>query len=298
MLAATLRTIPEGTLAPGQINLAQGFYISPKLDGIRALTFPHGQVLSRTLKPIQNRTIHSYMARHFPPYLDGELIVPNAPFSDTSSLIMSRDTPALNWEYHVFDWHGDTTIPYAHRLALLQQKISSLPQNILQHIHITPQYLVHDEASLLSLEQSYLAQNHEGAMLRLHTAPYKYGRSTLRQAYLLKLKRFIDSEAIVLSTTQLFSNSNSPELNELGYTQRSSHLENLIPQPLMGALTVRALNGPYKDTTFNIGTGFTEAQRQAMHLSPPIGRIITFTYQACGSKDVPRIPVFKAFRED
>jgi hypothetical protein len=58
----------------------------------------------------------------------------------------------------------------------------------------------------------------------------------------------------------------------------------------------------YSGVAFRIGTGFTDAQRAelwAMHNAGKlVGKIGTYKFFAGGSKDKPRFPVWKSFRED
>ena len=56
---------------------------------------------------------------------------------------------------------------------------------------------------LIDYEQGAVEDGYEGVMLRDPSAPYKYGRSTVRKGYLLKLKRFEDSEAEVIDIVGL-----------------------------------------------------------------------------------------------
>jgi DNA ligase 1 len=59
----------------------------------------------------------------------------------------------------------------------------------------------------------------------------------------------------------------------------------------MGALHVQLANG----MTFHVGTGFTDAQREA---PPPVGSTITFRYQELTDRGVPRFPSFVRLRND
>jgi DNA ligase-1 len=47
---------------------------------------------------------------------------------------------------------------------------------------------------------------------------------------------------------------------------------------------------------FEIGTGFTEADRRELWVAPPIGNLVKYKYFAYGVKDKPRHPVFLGFR--
>ena len=61
---------------PDLDNLQYPVYVTPKLDGIRCL-FKGGVALSRTLKPIPNKSIQAWAKKHAKILegMDGELIV-------------------------------------------------------------------------------------------------------------------------------------------------------------------------------------------------------------------------------
>jgi DNA ligase-1 len=136
-------------------------------------------------------------------------------------------------------------------------------------------------------------------MIRDPNGPYKAGRSTLKEGYLLKLKRFVDAEAEVVGYQELFHNANEATTNVFGRTERSGHRENMIPMGMLGALTVRGINGTYKDRVFNVGTGYDEATRIQLwkERGTLAGRIITYRFQEIGSKDKPRVPTWQGFRD-
>jgi DNA ligase-1 len=48
-------------------------------------------------------------------------------------------------------------------------------------------------------------------------------------------------------------------------------------------------------TRFNVGTGFSDAERES---PPPIGCVITYRYQELSEAGVPRFPSFVAIRDD
>lgn len=133
-------------------------------------------------------------------------------------------------------------------------------------------------------------------MLRDPVGPYKQGRSTLREGWLMKLKRFVDSEAIVLDTVELFRNENAATTNALGYMERSHRKENRRGANTLGALKVRDL---VSGVEFEIGSGFTQTDRDTFwrdRASLP-GRVVRYHYFPMGSKDKPRLPIYDGFRD-
>lgn len=271
-------------------------YASPKLDGIRAVIH-EGQVKSRTLKPIPNQKIQEKLSRAAWPGMDGELIIGNRTdpdvFTRTTSGVMSHaGDPAFT--YWVFDlW--DVTDDYSNRLAVLQEFDNR------DMIRVLEQLFIQSEEGLRAYEDAMLKMGYEGIMLRRPDSPYKFGRSTVNQGYLLKRKPLADAEAIITGYEFLRVNDNEATLNDVGYTKRSQAQENLVTDyDRVGALLVTVVTGPFEGVEVKIGTGFTQAQRQelAQAGSSLLGRVVTFTYQAEGAKDRPRFPSFKGFRKD
>src|SRR5690606_36823757 len=111
----------------------------------------------------------------------------------------------------------------------------------------------------------------------------------------LKLQNFIDDEAIVLGFEEKRVNTNKQDVDERGYSKRSSKKEGLIPSDTLGALVV-SWNG----LEFKIGTGFTEEQRKDIwgNREQYLNKVITFKYQELTKSWVPRFPVWKCFREE
>lgn len=260
---------------------------SPKLDGVRAVVNER-QLLSRSLKPIPNRYIADLLARPKLHGFDGELILgdPWGPtvYRDTVSAVMSRDgKPELR--YYVFDLWG-TPFNYEerwHELLRLTEKLT-LPVDLVESI------VIENRAQLDEYEAAAVAKGFEGVMLRSPKAPYKHGRSTVSEGYLLKLKRFEDSEALVIGIEEEMHNANEAQTNELGRTKRSSAKGGLVGKGTMGALVVRDLT---TGVEFNIGTGFTAEDRARTEW---VGKTVKYKHFPVGTKDKPRHPVYLGLR--
>jgi DNA ligase-1 len=267
-------------------------YLSPKIDGIRAVTL-NRKLLSRKLKPIPNNFVRETLEAHagLLEGSDGELVV-GSPFGQgvfarTSSGIMSEEgTP--DFKYLVFDHISDA--PYHARLPNVMNyaKIGSVIPVL--------QTIVKTQEQLLQWEAKYVEEGYEGVMIRDPEGRYKFGRSTVNEGILLKVKRFEDDEALVIDFQEKFHNDNPAEKDELGNTKRSSHQENLRPAGTLGALIV---SSPKFTQTFNIGTGFDDALRKEIWDNRPKYRGIPakFKHQPVGQKDLPRFPVFLGFRD-
>ena len=271
---------------------------SIKLDGIRA-TVQGGKLLSRTLKPLPNKAIQKLFAG-LPEGLDGELILgdPAAPdcFRKTSSKVMSPDEDAKGIVFHVFDiidFHG-----FEERLSILETTVEFIEvfPGMDKLVKLVIQTKIDSLNELETFEEMVLAEGHEGVMVRSLNGLYKQGRSSEKEGYLLKVKRFQDSEAEIIGFEELMHNDNEAETNELGRTKRSTKKEGMVPAGVLGAFNVRDL---VSGVEFDIGTGF-DADNRACFWSCRknlIGKIVKYKYFATGSKDKPRFPVFLGFRD-
>lgn len=263
---------------------------SAKLDGIRAVV-RDGVVYSRSNKPIPSNYVQEKF-KHLD-YADGELIVgePTAKdaYRNTTSHVMAYDKRDFDVRFYAFDHILQPTRPYSNRHAKLH--FDSLR---------TPGFIIHEQhvvtclSTLLSLEERLLDLGYEGLILRDPNAPYKYGRSTVNEGYLLKLKRFTDADFEVVGFEERMHNGNEATINELGRTKRSSHQENKIGRGDLGAIIVR-----HGDSTFNVGTGFDDSERTIIWRDREsyLGKVAKVKYFAIGMKDAPRHPVFLGWRD-
>ena len=266
---------------------------SPKLDGVRAIV-RDGVVLSRALKPIPNKWVQQRFS-HLE-HLDGELIVgkpyhPDVLRTTTSGVMRVEGEPDVS--FYVFDHVASPEMPYRERnhLAYLEAfksknvKLGTVPVN---------QVFIQTRESLSDYEADVLAEGYEGVMLRHPDAPYKFGRSTAREGYLLKVKRFHDDEFEIVGFEEEMFNANEATTSELGRTKRSSHKANKVPKGRLGALVLK-----YGDTTFNCGTGFNDAERERIWAKRDgyLGKFAKIKYFAHGIKDVPKLPSFLGIRD-
>lgn len=278
----------------GLFSGGRSYLLSPKIDGIRALVV-NGQLVSRTMKPIRNRHTQALFGRAKFEGLDGELIVGN-PYDknlmqQTSSGVMSYEgIPDVR--YCVFDkW--DEPLPFAKRL----DKAINLAGLDISHIIGVSHYWVSSYEELLQQEEHFLSIGYEGVMLRLPNGPYKQNRSTLRESYLVKVKRFDDAEAIITGSDPLYRNFNEAALDERGYTKRSHSQDGKVADDLLGRLHVRDM---VTGVDFSIGSGFTESQRISLweQRERLVGRIVKYkSFKTTGVKDAPRHPIFLGFRD-
>jgi DNA ligase-1 len=175
--------------------------VSPKLDGIRCVMVDK-KALTRSLKPVNNDYIRTTLESTGLSNLDGELIIEGKRFNEMSGDIMRKDGKS-NFTYFVFDYI-DPALAFNTRQSLL----NGLDLKKFPFIKIVPQTLAHNVEELLALEVEALAAQYEGVMTRDPLGPYKFGRSGDKEGYLLKLKRFHDSEAIIIDAIEQMHNTN------------------------------------------------------------------------------------------
>lgn len=300
---------------------------SPKLDGVRAIVKHDGSgthLLTRSLKDIPNRYVNKLLALPLFHGLDGELTV--GPANDknvmqtTMSGVMSHEkTP--DFQFHVFDYWpsqdsfdarlGKARDVVAHiqknwALVRVTERMDSgvvLPEEC--PIVMVPHKVFNNLHELEIYEAAMLEDGWEGVMIRDPAGLYKYGRSTVREGGLLKLKRFLDAEAIIVGFVEEMQNNNAKTVNELGRSKRSTHAAGKAGKGTLGAFICRQLRvseyglletfGP----EFNIGTGINDALAAEVWANKAVyaDRIVKFKHFPHGVVDAPRHPVFLGFRD-
>ena len=267
-------------------------YASPKLDGIRC-SIVDGKALTRTLKPIPNKRIYEKLSLLALSGLDGELIVGSATsstcYAESSSNVMAFDK-VPDFTFWAFDIH-DVANPFSERLGMLRDRAGDdICIKVLDHV------LLANEAAMIAYEEKCVRQGYEGIMLRSPAAPYKCGRSTVNEGFLLKVKRFEDSEAEIIGFEEEMANGNESAINELGRTSRSTAKAGLYGKGSLGSFLVRDV---HTGIEFSIGTGINAAQRQFFwsNQTDYIGSLIKYKYFPVGVKVKPRHPVYLGMRD-
>lgn len=251
------------------------------------------------MKSIPNRHLQALgAALAIPDGLDGELIYgsPNDPkvFNKTTRFVMTADARIIEPIYFfVFD-SVDAPGGFAERLETIK--------GINPFVIKLEQVLITSLEELIAFNQKSLLLGYEGIVTRAPDGPYKFGRSTLREQYLLKVKPFRDTEAICCGFEELESNQNEAFLDERGFTKRTTHQSGKVKMGVLGALL-----GEVNGVTLRVGTGFTAGDREVIWREQwkYFSRSFTFKYLDYGAKSVEsggtgfRPPyVFKGWRLD
>lgn len=270
-------------------------YVSTKFDGVRAIV-KDGVVYSRSLKPIRNKHVQKLFGKPEYDGFDGELIVGDIyakdVFQKTTSGVMSEDgEPDVT--YHVFDLWSLPTFSYEYRQ---QQLIDILLDEDFNDNNIcyTTNHLCYNREDLTFFLEHERVVGGEGLIGRNPKGIYKFGRSTPKEQLSIKFKFFEDGEFEVIGFTERMHNTNEQTRDELGYAERSSSKEGLVPTNTLGSLILK-----YGDTQFSCGTGFNDALRKEIwdNQDKYLGKLASIRYMSVGSKDLPRIPSFIGFRD-
>lgn len=273
---------------------------SVKLDGIRGIVGKdnHGKpiVLSKSFKPIRSKFIQQNFAKEEYMGFDGEFI-----FGDpTDGLVCNKTYSAVmtmgstvEVDFYIFDKFSSGDGTFESRMDSVERSLRANPHH---NIKLVPQHLIYSWDKILEREKEVLEQGYEGLILRDPKGIYKFGRSTLIEQYLVKLKRVKNGEAWITGFVELMLNHNEPVKDALGYQKRSASKEGKIPGGMLGALIVK----DYKTgIEFEIGSGFDDALRLEIwnNREKYLGRLLTYSYFPIGQVHKPRQPIFKGWRD-
>jgi DNA ligase 1 len=278
------------------VNLADLRYpafLSPKIDGMRTMGVGR-RLLSSSLSEFPNDHLNATMDCLGLSGIDGELVVGEAFGQDVLRRTMSGITAQQgepDFTLYAFDvW--SSTAGFRDRQMALRSMVHDLPIRIRARVRIVPQMLVELPGEAAQLEDTWLHMGFEGAMYRSIAGPYKFGRCTWREANVLKVKRFVDAEAVLVGIEEAMANSNG--LAPSG--RRSTHRAGLLGKGELGMLRAMDLQ---TGAAIKVGPGrLTKAERVAIFRNPDafMKKVFTYKHFAHGAHEAARHPVFKCWR--
>ena len=267
---------------------------SPKYDGIRGYTMNDMRVYSRTGKFLPSIQVQAnFSGIH---WLDGEFIEGNPQdfgvYNRTQSHIMSKCKPG-KISYYLIDYIKPDVVdlPFYRRVECLEKMRLVLPEGF----KLVTQVNIENLYELLAYEEFCLNEGFEGIMLRDPIAPYKYGRGTLNQGIIFKVKRFEDVEGVVVGFEEGKINNNTQERDELGYAKRSTKKEGIVGAKTLGKFIVF-----FEDQYITVAPGcFNHDDRKLIwdNQEQFEGLLLKFKVFRHGSKDKPRHPVALGWRD-
>lgn len=239
---------------------------TPKVDGFRFLKV-NGKALTRSMQPVKNRYVREWIEANLPDGIDGEITVGGS--FNQAQRALGREDGEPKFQLYVFDLvQDDLAKPYAERVKDLEDWYNNGGIELGRVYVLTPA-LLKDEEELSHFEGECLAMGFEGVMLRHPNGPYKCGRSTEAEGYLVKVKRFVDAEAEVLGT-----------------------FESCNPG-LIGGFICRAEDGSeFRVKAAGVGCLASAWGKRDSY----VGKRLRYRYQPVGTLHAPRFPVMLGIR--
>ena len=304
-------------LAPNdQPNLDELNYpllASYKLDGIRCI-FYKGQLLSRSLKQIQNKQlrekfepVRAYSEEHNV-ILDGEIYSPELTFQEITSFVMTKDFEDVksvkkygevkkipeHLKFHCFDSIEDDNRDeqFSDRAKYVEFSMQHYDDCV-----AVRQSLVNSADEVEELFEQALSDDNEGLILRSLDGRYKCGRGTLKEGLIYKVKpyRTFDAEVTGVVQSTVVDPNAEKKTNELGRSVTSKKKDDRILIEKASAFNVE-----YEGKELKVVLAMTDEEKEEVwkNRDSYIGRWIQYKGMLVGAKDVPRHPVMERFRDD
>jgi DNA ligase-1 len=274
------------------------YMASVKLDGYRA--FSSGGIIRTSSGTVisNHHTRVLFSGMEFDG-LDGELIVgpwnSREAFHNTSGPVRrATGMPEVRW--YVFDDRTHPDKPFRHRLTDAMYRVAALREKGCTSIDIIPHHFVTDRIELAGYEKTALDTGFEGVMLRDPEGRYKFGRGTVKDNLLLKVKRFITEEATILALEEQVQNTNASGVDAFGDSKKSTSKDTQIGTGMVGAFVVSSDRWP---EDFRISaSSLSHGERRHAWENPDefVGELARFKYFPHGVVDAPRHGVFESLR--
>jgi len=266
-----------------------------KKDGVRGLRL-NGTLLSRSLKKIPNKSIAT-RSLCLPGGMDVELWNKSLTYNEVQSIVMSHEHPSSDQiQFHIIDWYIPEcpSMSYVERMSRVAALMPELPA---EYVKFGPPVVCQNAEQLFAFERLVIEEVGEGICFRTANSPYKFGRSTLKEQWLVKLTRWKYDEAEIIGFNEEMENCNAANTDARGKTERGHSILNLVGRNTLGALRVK--NAAGQEFPIGTGVGLTDARRKEIWDSRDsyLGRVIKFKCKQHGAKVLPRSPVFCGFRD-
>ena len=274
--------------------------VQPKIDGVRGRVLG-GQLIARSMKSHVNRHIRMKFGIPELEGMDFEMTLGSDPAAPDLCRLTSgaarraEGFPDIHiWVFDILPQHPDEG--YSARRDRLRELLWDASGPLQAKLHLVPCFIATNPETLLAYEEMALAQGYEGIIIRDPFGKYKEGRSTVKEAGLLRIKRFVEEEAEVIELIEAMQNCNEAKTNELGHSERSTHKENMVPKGMLGMIRCRDIK---TQKIIDVGPGtLTHAERKHYWENPSELLKATIKYKKfpVGEKDKPRFPTFVCIR--
>jgi hypothetical protein len=189
-----------------------------------------------------------------------------------------------NIEFYLFDSviEGDEKMIYIRRIEKAKELLKEIP--IITYVE--PKVLF----SVEEVQNEYTKSidlGLEGLVLRSVDSPYKYGRSTFREGYFIKLKPIEEYEAVIVEINERMFNYNESTESFTGNSIKRNTKENKEGSGIAATATVL-----WNNNIFKINLNGTEIERIKIweNREKYIGKTLIFKGMPYGMKDIPRFP--------
>jgi len=281
---------------------------SYKLDGLRVL-FIDGEMLSRSLKPIVNKQLRERyrplmeMSKKKGVVLDGEFYSHSSTFQEIQSLVRTEDWQngsnggkvelPHDFGFYCFDVYNSGN----RNRSFVDRYLFDLKNCKDKLINVVKQVMLHSKEEVDNLFRKALEENYEGLILKSPNGWYKFGRGTVKEGLMYKVKPYLTFDAKIVEVTQATKVREEAEktVNELGYSETSKKIGDRIPIDRAACFTV-----DYKGKTLDVMIAMTNEEKEEVwkNRRKYIGRMIEYKAMMVGAKDVPRHAVMLRFRSD
>lgn len=278
--------------------------VSYKIDGIRCI-FKDGQMFSRALKQFPNiklreRFAHlALMSKERNIILDGELLAKSITFNEVSGLTRQLDKELPEDLYfYAFDLVNDNNFeePFEQRILNLL-RFREILEKESSYIKILSQTTFTDYNQIEEYFKEALAWGCDGLILRSSQGRYKFGRGTVKEGLIYKMKPFqtFDSQIInVIQATEVREGAEK-KINELGRSVTSKKIADRVLIEKASAFVVL-----YEGKELKVTIAMTDEEKEEVwkNRKAYIGRWIEYKGMLVGAKDLPRHPVYLRMRDD
>lgn len=298
MLSATIDGV-EGLKA-----LKYPLIATVKYNGVRIQLDAELGPVTRTMKPIGNvelRETLTNLMNKYPELVgsDCELTVEGNGLSEAVTAVAKSTGLPYEAELNliIFDNHTYPLRTYLDRIYGLESH-AYIHDNL--NIYVADNQLCINHIEAIGAYHEAVTLGYEGVVYRDMEAPYKFGRSTLREQGMMKLKPMFDAEAEIVEFIEGEHNLNEAKKDAFGRTERSSSKEGKVPSGTLGAFKVIGINGDLKGHEFKIPAAMPNDFKQMVWDCQEYykeTKYITFEYRDILSKGGPQHPTFKGFRD-
>jgi len=305
-------------LAPNQeVDLNEinyPMFASYKLDGAR-IVFYKGQILTRSLKQLPNKQLRQKLepirqySENYNLILDGEIYSHDSTFQEIISFFMTQDfeskksikkygkilTIPDNLKFYCFDCVKNDNF----ELEFIKRCMNIVPiAKIFEKLmFFVYQFKVNSKEDINKYFNEAIENGYEGLILRNPMGRYKFGRGTIKEGLIFKVKPFKTFDAQITEVVQATKVDPNAEkkTNELGRSVTSKKKNDRILIEKACDFVVK-----YEGLNLKVVIALTDIEKREIWKNKDkyIGKWIEYKGMLVGSKDVPRHPTFIRFRKD